>query len=226
MGRVPRYLHWVEDAAYHVINRGHNRETVFRDDVDRLKFLDLLDRYRCQFSFRLYHYCLMSNHFHLLLQLDDPRILSSMMAGLQRAYVHYFHRRHQFVGHLWQGRFKSPAIQRDSYWLSCGRYIERNPLDAGIVDVPWEYPWSSAAAYALGRTDPWLTEDPEYLSLGPNAAQRQDRWRQFLMASDEREQPIRQQRDWAIGDDTFRRRMRSVRSRTEVRRGGRPLRGK
>ena len=99
--------------------------------------MGLLDRYRRRFGFRLYHYCLMTNHFHLLLQLADPRRLSSLMAGLLLAYVRYCNRQHNFVGHLFQGRFKSPLVQREGYWLSCGRYSERNPLEAGLVAAPW-----------------------------------------------------------------------------------------
>jgi|GEM_PF-5771725 len=74
----------------------------------------------------------MSNHFHLLVHLTDPRHVSPLMAGLLRAYVHHCHRRHGFVGHRWQGRFKSPAVQCRQYLLSCGRYIERNPVEAGL----------------------------------------------------------------------------------------------
>jgi hypothetical protein len=85
----------------------------------------------------------MNNHFHLLVKLRDPPEVSALMAGLLRAYVHHCHRRHGFLGHRWQGRFKSPAIQCRDYLLSCGRYIERNPLEAGAVAEPWDYPWST-----------------------------------------------------------------------------------
>ena len=108
MGRVPRSQQWAEEACYHVMDRGHNRAAVFADDEDRRAFLRLVGRYRERFRFRLYHYCLMDNHFHLLLHLLNPRHLSPLLAGLLRAYVHHFHRRHRFVGHLWQGRFKTP----------------------------------------------------------------------------------------------------------------------
>lgn len=111
MPRVPRRRQWTEAACYHVMNRGHNREVVFADDDDRGHFLALLARYQQCFPWRLYHYCLMSNHFHLLLQLADPKKLSSLLAGLLRSYVHYYNRRYGFCGHLWQGRFnKAPTI--------------------------------------------------------------------------------------------------------------------
>src|SRR5262249_13872805 len=106
MPRTSRKQQWTEAACYHVINRGHNRESVFADDEDRRYFLGLLARYRQRMPLRIYHYCLMSNHFHLLMQLKNARQLSALMAGLLRAYVHYFNRRYGFVGHLWQGRFK------------------------------------------------------------------------------------------------------------------------
>jgi YD repeat-containing protein len=144
--REPRCLQWTDTGCFHVINRGHNRDIIFTDDEDRHFFLGLLARYQQRCPQRLYHYCLMSNHFHLLVHLQEPRRLSAWMAGLLRSYVHYYHRRHCFVGHLFQGRFKSPAIQMEAYLLSCGRYIERNPLEAGMVALPWEYRWSSARA--------------------------------------------------------------------------------
>lgn len=101
MGRMPRRNEWAEEACYHLMNRGHNREAIFLDDEDRHAFLGLVDRYRKRFGFRLYHHCVMTNHFHLLLQLDDPKQLSALMAGLLRAYVHHCQRRHGFVGHRW-----------------------------------------------------------------------------------------------------------------------------
>jgi putative transposase len=136
MPRQPRRLQWTEEACYHLMDRGHNRETLFGDDVDRSFFLTLIRRYRLRFGLRLFHYSLMSNHFHLLVQLSDPQHLSPLMAGMLRAYVHYFQGRYGFWGHLFQGRFKSPAIPCETYLLSCGRYIERNPLEAGLVTEP------------------------------------------------------------------------------------------
>src|SRR5258708_2433025 len=161
MPRIPRRFQWASEACFHLMNRGHNREPIFPDNDDREAFLGLLGRYGSRFRLRLYHYCLMTNHFHVLVQLEDPAQVSPLMAGLLRAYVHHCHRRHGFVGHRWQGRFKSPAVQCSEYLLSCGRYIERNPVEAGLLTEPWQYPWSSAAAYAFGQPDPLLAENPE-----------------------------------------------------------------
>lgn len=221
MTRVPRRWQWADEACYHLMDRGHNREAVFRDDEDRAAFLALVDRYRRRFGFRLFHYCLMTNHVHLLLQLDEPRQLSPLMAGLLRAYVHHCHRRHGFVGHRWQGRFKSPAVQRRGYLLSCGRYIERNPMEAGLVAEPWAYRWSSSRAYALGEADPLLDGNPEYLALSEDAVCRQQLWREFLLGEDAREEAVRRG-DWAIGEEDFRRRVGLAQGRPVPRRRGRP----
>jgi putative transposase len=176
----PRRNHWTEEACYHVLNRGHNRQAVFDDDEDRRAFLGLLRRYRDRFGFRLYHYCLMSSPVHWVLQLPDPRCLSAFAAGFLRVYGHHVHRRHGFVGALWQGRIKSPALKCEPYLLSCGRYVEHNPLAVGLLTEPWQYAWSSARAHALGVGDPLLAENPWYLGLAASSAGRQGRWQQTL----------------------------------------------
>src|SRR5260370_5987669 len=108
----------------------------------------------------MYEYCMMTDDFLVLLQVAKPERVLGLGAGLLRSYVHYAHRRYGFFGHLFQGRFKSPAVETETYLLSCGRYIERNPLEAGLVAEPWRYPWSSCRAYALGEADPLLADNP------------------------------------------------------------------
>jgi putative transposase len=221
MPRVPRSRQGSAAGCYHVFNRGHNRETLFHDDDDRTRFLALVSRYRDRFAFRLSHYCLMGNHFHLLVQFGDPRQLSRCLAGMLLAYVRYANRRHGFVGHLFQGRFKSPAIEAEVYLLSCGRYIERNPLEAGLVAESWAYPWSSCRAYALGQADPLLARNPWYEELSPDPEQRCRLWREFLVGSDPKEEAVRQG-DWVIGGARFRQRMQRLAARPAPRGRGRP----
>jgi putative transposase len=203
------------------MDRGHDRQPIFADDEDRRAFLGLVRRYRDRFHFGLYHYCLMTNHFHLLVQLHDPKHVSPLMAGLLRAYVHHCHRRHGFVGHRFQGRFKSPAVQCAGYLLSCGRYIERNPLAAGLVATPWDFPWSSARWYAMGEPDALVAENPYYLELSPAIERRRQLWREFLLGEDPREEAVRRG-DWAVGDDRFRRRALQELGRPAPRGRGRP----
>jgi putative transposase len=207
-------------GLYHVMNRGHNREVVFRDDEDHAYFLQLLARYHRRFAVHLYHYCLMSNHFHLLIQCENSHELSSYVAGLLRAYVHYYNRRYAFVGHLWQGRFRSPAVEVEDYFLSCARYIERNPFVAGLVANPWSYPWSSSAAYALGSEVALLSYNVWYRDLGRDPEARQQRWREFLLGDDPNEEVV-QRGDWILGSDDYRRRMQQPEARPG-RRQGRP----
>lgn len=215
-----RSAQWTEEALYHVLNRGHDRADLFVDDEDRRAFLGLLARYRARFHLRLHHYCLMTNHFHLLVQIPDPRQLSALGAGLQRAYVHHLSRRHGFVGHLFQGRFKSVAVQREAYGLSCGRYIERNPLEAGMVAEPWEYPWSSAGYYALGKADALVDEATLYTELSPRPQRRHQLWREFLLGEDAKEEALRRA-EWVVGDTAFSARLRQVQGRPVARRRGR-----
>jgi putative transposase len=163
----------------------------------------------------------MSNHFHLLLQLRPPQHLSGLLADLLRSYLHYFNRRYGFVGHLFQGRFKSPAVAADSYLLSCGRYIERNPLEAGLVAEPWQYRWSSCRAYAQGAYDGLLAENAWYREFGADAGDRQQRWREFLLGEDLREEVVRRG-EWVIGSDAFRGRMQRLQARPAPRGRGRP----
>jgi putative transposase len=188
------------------MNRGHNREAVLAADEDKAYFLHLVERYGRRFPVRLFHYCLMSNHFHLLVHCDGVQDLSRWMAGLLRAYVHYFRRLTGFVGHLWQGRFKSAAVAVEGYFLSCARYIERNPVEAGLVAQPWDHPWSSCRAYGLGASDPLLSYNVWYQGLAAEASLRQRRWREFLLGDDPQEAAVRRG-DWVMGDEAERLRM-------------------
>jgi putative transposase len=112
-------------------------------------------------------------------------------------------------------------LQREGYWLSYGRYIERNSLVAGLVALPWEYPWSSYRAYVLGAVDPLLTADPCYTELSADPERRQQLWREFLLGEDVREEVVRRG-EWALGDDEFRGRMAQVPGRPLPRPRGRP----
>jgi putative transposase len=132
--------------------------------------------------------------------------------------VHYFNRRYGFVGQLWQGRFKSPAVEVEAYFLSCARYIERNPLTAGLVTQLWGYRWSSCRAYALGVQDSLLSYNVWYRDLGPDAPRRQQRWREFLLGEDPHEEAIRGG-DWIEGSEAYRRRMQRAEARPARRRG-------
>ena len=124
------------------------------------------------------------------------------------------------MGHLFQGRCKTPAVEVESYLLSCGRYIERNPLAAHLVAQPWEYRWSSCRAYVLGEEDPLLAPNPSYLDLAATPKRRQALWQAFLLGEDPKEEEVRRG-DWVIGDEAFRARMDHRAARPQPRQRGR-----
>ena len=167
---------------YHAIGRGNNRQALFRREIDFLKFLELLENYQNRYPFRISHYCLMPNHVHLLLFSEFREILSKSLQGLNLSYSWWYRKRYSFCGHVWQGRFKSFPIEKDSYLLECGRYIERNPVNAGMVSDPKDYSWSSYRFYTEGAENPWLSPDPGYLEFSSDGAERRRRYREYVTA--------------------------------------------
>lgn len=143
-------------AVYHVTSRGDRREAIYADDADRAQFLAVLARGLERFETSLLVYCLMSNHYHLVLQTHAPN-LSLLMRHLNGVYTQDFNRRHGLVGHLFQGRFKAILVDADSYLLALCRYVELNPVRAHMVEVADDWSWSSYQAHT-GRVDapPWL----------------------------------------------------------------------
>ncbi len=149
MPRVARIA--FPSMLYHVISRGNNREPVFQEDEEFEKYLKICKRYKDQYEFRIYHWVLMNNHVHLLLETKAESSLSKIMQGINLAYTIWFNKKNDKVGHLWQDRFRSMIVEKDNYLMECGRYIERNPLRAGIVKDPGKYRWSSFRVYGCGR---------------------------------------------------------------------------
>ena len=139
--------------TYHVVTRGNNRSWVFEAKEDFEKYLEILGRYKTRYGFLLYHWVLMNNHVHLLVETTADGALTKVMHGINLSYTLWVNRRYRRVGHLWQDRFKSFPVETDSYLLECGRYIERNPLRAGLVQSPADYPWSSFGTHAEARVD-------------------------------------------------------------------------
>jgi putative transposase len=175
MGRLPRAI--ADGLVYHALNRGNNRAAVFADDDDHLAFLQALAATQQRYPFRLLGYCLMTNHFHLLLRPEPRRSISRILQSLTVAHTWRYHRRHRTSGHVWQGRFKSPVIEDDGHLLVVLRYIEANPLRARMVTDPAEYRWSSYQRHGMGVDDPLLSDFPEWEELGRTEAERRKRWR-------------------------------------------------
>jgi REP element-mobilizing transposase RayT len=163
-----------DGAHYHVMVRGNNRMPIFVDDFDRRHWLHLLSRYKNRFRFRLHAYVLMPNHVHLVLQPATGTTISRVMQCLTVAYTKYFNTRHQRVGHVFQGRFRSRLIDTDNYLLVVSRYVHLNPVRAELVSRPADFPWSSYRAYLKSPEDPLRLVDPEdVLALVSRAASHQ-----------------------------------------------------
>lgn len=133
----------MENACYHIITRGNQKQLVFMETVDYKSYLSILVKYKKRYKFKLYCFCLMPNHVHLIMEVKDPALLNKIMRGLNLSYTLYFNDKYQKVGHLWQDRFKSKIIEKDAYLLECINYIETNPLRANLVSRLNEYSWSS-----------------------------------------------------------------------------------
>lgn len=147
------------DAIYHVTSRGDRREPIYLNEADRLLQLDVLAQTMDRFDAQALAYCQMGNHFHLVVHTRQAN-LSRLMRHLNGVYTQTFNRRHGLAGHLFQGRFKAILVDRDAYLLALCRYVERNPVAAGLVSVPDAWRWSSCQAHlGLVPTPPWLDRD-------------------------------------------------------------------
>jgi len=169
-------------AIYHVTSRGDRREAIYRDDDDRRAHLAVIAHAMDRFDAHVLAYCLMGNHFHLVLATRQAN-LSRLMRHVNGVYTQAFNRRHGLVGHLFQGRFKAILVDREAYLLALCRYVERNPVAAGLADSVRDWPWSSYGAHAgLAPVPPWLDADAVgALMLGRAVASTADRRRAARM---------------------------------------------
>lgn len=156
----------------HIIQRGNNRSSCFAADSDYRLYLALIGELTPRFECELHAYVLMTNHAHLLMSPRDPQGASHLMKHLGQRYVQHVNRAYGRTGSLWEGRFRSSIVDSDGYLLRCYRYIECNPVRAGMVRDPAAYPWSSYHVNALGNEDRIVTPHAQYLSLGPDEASR------------------------------------------------------
>jgi REP element-mobilizing transposase RayT len=130
--------------------RGNHRHDIYRDDEDRQVYLTLLRETKKEYKFYLHSYCLMTNHVHLHIETEDINI-SIIMKRINLLYAQFFNNKYNFVGHLFQDRFKSELIETDQYHLEIGRYIHLNPVRANMTELPIDYTWSSYRVYMLGQ---------------------------------------------------------------------------
>ena len=207
---------------YHIVNRGNARATVFHTDKDYRHFFGLLKEYSCKFAMKVYHWVLMPNHYHLLIELPEPEEISACMAGINRSYTCYYHRTYRTAGFLWQGRFKLQPIQKETHLIACARYIERNPVKAGIVIEAAAYPYSSAKFYCQRRSDGLTAEDSGYSEFGNNAVGRMQAYSRYLHEINDEEGKWFANLEEPLGDKEFINRLIKINGRYMPKRRGSP----
>lgn len=175
MPRKPRM--YMAGMPCHVIQRGNNREACFFSEQDYHFYLDCLEDACRRYKVSLHAYVLMTNHVHFLMTPSDAEGVSRVMQSLGRRYVQYVNKAYRRSGTLWEGRHKASIVDAEAYLLTCMRYIELNPVRAGMVVHPGDYPWSSYGSNAQGESRTMLEPHEVFLGLGSNQQERMHRYR-------------------------------------------------
>ena len=161
MARLPRLF--IKGCPQHLIQRGNNRHAIFFSDEDYIVYLAKLKDFSEHYEVKVHAYVLMTNHVHLLVSTEHEGAISKMMQSIGRYYVLYINKNYQRTGTLWEGRYRSTIVDSDNYLLTVMRYIEMNPVRAGMVEHPAEYPWSSYQANGVGKVIELLTPHERYI---------------------------------------------------------------
>lgn len=227
MPRRPRLA--ASGIPLHIIQRGVNRATCFFAGDDYQFYLHYLGEHSRDFGCDIHAYVLMANHVHLLLTPREADSAARMMKHLGQRYVQYVNRINNRTGTLWDGRFRSCLTQAEDYVLACHRYIELNPVRAGMVSHPRQYRWSSYGANGEGKTSALLTPHPQYLRLGRGDPDRLENYRALFRAPVDKGtiDEIRQATNgnYALGSHKFQEKIAAALGRRAARgRAGRPRR--
>ena len=205
MARLKRLF--IAGVPQHLIVRGNDRQDIFLEDADRFYFLGCLEQAARSHSLAIHAYVLMSNHVHLLATGADASSIPKTLQSVGRRYVAHFNGLYGRTGTLWEGRYKAALVQTGDHLVNCQRYIELNPVRAGMVNDPAAHFWSSHRCFALGATDPLITPHPHLLSLGKPGEQFGRAYRS-LFHSQLDPQVVDAIRDatnhgWGLGDEGF-----------------------
>ena len=205
MARLPRLT--VPGYPHHIIQRGNNRQAIFTDKADYDQLLELIELNAKKHGVAIHAYVLMSNHLHLLATPGTAEGIPQLMQAVGRSYVRYFNDRHGRSGTLWEGRYKSTLVQAERYLLACMVYIDLNPVRAGLVADPGDYPWSSHAHYIGRRTDRLVTPHPLYWELGNTPFARDAAYAELVAAGigpdQQRALTDATLRGWALGEADY-----------------------
>jgi putative transposase len=207
MARLGRYF--LPDQPLHAIQRGNNRGAIFFDGGDYALYHRWLAEAAAAYGCRIHAYVLMTNHVHLLVTPQRADSLPRAMQSLGRRYVGHVNAAYRRSGTLWEGRYRAAPIDGEAHFLACCRYIELNPVRAGMAAAPADYAWSSYRAHAEGAADALVADHPLYRALGRSAAARQAAYREMVATAPEPDftDALRAATNggWALGDDRFKR---------------------
>ena len=178
MPRKPRELS--PTGVYHWISRGINRKNLFHGPKDYTFFLGLLGEYSKKLGISVYHYCLMTNHIHLLIWAPDIDSLIQFSHFVKRRYAYYQSKEYKVSGATFDRMYRSKPVGGDIYLLECARYIDRNPLRAGLARHPADYAYGSYRIYAVGCESGLITKSPAYLALSQTEVERQKLYREYV----------------------------------------------
>lgn len=216
MARLPRLV--LPGHPQHVIQRGNNRQSIFREDEDYEFYLEKLLAASKKHQCDVHAYVLMTNHVHLLVTPHTEEGIGQMVQMIGRYYVQYFNKKYKRTGTLWEGRYKATLISTDQYLLTCMRYIEENPVRAkNMVNHPSEYYWSSYHYNALGEYDELVVPQREYKKLAKTKSGRQALYRKLFRKKTDEETLMKLReatnKAWVLGDEKFRRKVAKKLSR-------------
>ena len=207
VARLPRFN--LPGQPQHVIQRGNNKSRLFETPRDYLRFKECLRSAIMRTGCQIHAYVLMTNHVHLLMSQDERLGIAKVMQSVGGRYVRYFNHRLERTGTLWEGRYRATVINSEEYFFTCCRYIEENPVRAGMVGHPADYRWSSFAVNALGAEDSLVTPHERYLTLGLTPQSRRVAYAALFLDTVERSTmaAIRDATNhgWALGNEQFQR---------------------
>lgn len=178
MARMPRIV-W-DFGLYHITTRGNNQQQVFHEERDFNKYLHFLQYYKEKFKFKLYAFVLMLNHPHLLVETTKSGSISAIMKLLSQRYSVFYNKKYKRIGHLWESRFHSNIVEKESYLLECMRYIELNPIRSNLVADLKNYKWSSYLAHIGDTPCTFLDTHPIFSELGKTLKEAQTNYKKFV----------------------------------------------
>ena len=205
MARLPRLV--IPNQPHHLIQRGVDRQAIFRETEDYVNFLARLREAAKQYKVAIHAYVLMTNHVHLLATPSDAEGLARMMQWVGRFYVPYFNQKYGRVGTLWQGRYRATVIDSERSFMLCSCYIDQNPVRAGIVATAGEYPWSSYLHHVGVKADPLVVDHALYWALGNTPFDREAAYKQMaeqaLTSDQARQLADATNKGWPLGTEKF-----------------------